>query len=123
MSAREQDDWRRMLQGHPPGTVLAYERFLETGDFNYLDTLTLEILRYYHPDPSSLSPEEFTDTSHINRDLGLDSVSMVEAVFLMEDLLGITIRNEDLEKIGTLGELKAYLREKLKKSPKSYRKP
>jgi acyl carrier protein len=107
-----QGDWRSKLQGHPPATVLAYEHFRETGDPKFLDAMVVEILRYFHPEPSSLHLDAFAPEKDLNQDLGLDSVAMVEAVFLMEDLLEISIPNEDLESIRTFGQLQAYLRSK-----------
>lgn len=113
MAVNPEGDWRKKLQGHSPGTVLAFERYLQSKDPSYLDSVVIEILRYYHPDPANLHPESFSPEKHLSQDLGIDSVAMVEAVFLMEDLLEISIPNEDLNSIQTFGDLKAYLRSRL----------
>lgn len=114
MSKSASENWRQKLQGHPPGTVLAYERFRENRDPAHLNALVFEILRYHHADPASLSPENMHDQIHLSQDMGMDSVAMIESVFLLEDLLGISIPNADLEKLQTLGDLRDYLRQRLR---------
>lgn len=109
----------KKLQGHPPGTVLAYERFLEKRDPQHLDTLVLEIIRYNHPDPQTLRLEQLQPESRLNQDMGMDSVAMIETVFLLEDLLGIEVPNADLEPIQTLGDLRAYLNRRIADLPDS----
>ena len=106
-------DWREKLQGHPPATALACERYLASGNSGDLDALVIEILRYFHPEPASLRPTAFSPEKHLNQDLGLDSVALVEAVFLLEDLFEISIPNEELDPIQTFGDLQQYLRSKL----------
>lgn len=113
MTEHPEGNWRSKLQGHPPGTVLAFERYLESRDPAHLDSVVVEVLRYYHPDPGNLRPESFAPEKHLSQDLGIDSVAMVEAVFLIEDLLEISIPNEDLNTLQTFGDLKAYLRSRL----------
>lgn len=46
-------------------------------------------------------------------DLGLDSLTMVEIVLAVEDATGASIDNEDVQKIHTLGDIKAYIAAKM----------
>ena len=46
-------------------------------------------------------------------DLGLDSLTMVEIVLAVEDATGMSIDQEDVQKIHTLGDIKAYISAKL----------
>ncbi len=113
MTDPEPVDWRKKLQGHPPATALACERYLASNNSADLDFLIIEILRYFHPEPASLRASAFAPDKHLNQDLGLDSVALVEAVFLLEDLFEISIPNEELDPIQTFGDLQNYLRIKL----------
>ena len=48
-------------------------------------------------------------------DLGLDSLTMVEIVLAVEDAIGMSIDNEDIQKLTTLGDIKSYIKEKVSK--------
>ena len=59
-------------------------------------------------------------------DLGMDSLTMLEIVMLIEQTLKVSIDNEELRDLRTLGDVKAYLNAKAKgekppKRSKSYR--
>lgn len=53
------------------------------------------------------------DTASFVEDLGADSLDIVELVMAMEEEFGIEIPDEDAEKIQTIGDAIAYLKEKL----------
>ncbi len=46
-------------------------------------------------------------------DLGLDSVSVLDAVFTIEGVFGIEVPDTDLPALATVGNLRAYLRRRL----------
>jgi acyl carrier protein len=54
-----------------------------------------------------------TDDSRLMDDIGMDSFGMIEVVMTAEEVFGITITNEELKGIQTLGVLKDFLRSKL----------
>ena len=59
----------------------------------------------------SVSRDQITpETSFIN-DLGADSLDTVELVMEFEDEFGLTIPEEDSEKIQTVGEAVKYIKE------------
>jgi len=53
------------------------------------------------------------DSLKMIEDLGLDSLTMVEIVLAVEDATGMSIDQEDVQKIHTLGDIKAYISAKL----------
>ena len=47
-------------------------------------------------------------------DLGMDSLTMLEIVMLVEQTLQVSIDNEELKDLRTIGDVKAYLNAKAK---------
>ena len=60
-----------------------------------------------------ISLEELRPDANILEDLGADSLDVVEMVMAFEDEFGLEIPEQDAEKIGTLNDIYAYLKEKL----------
>ena len=56
--------------------------------------------------------EEISSTSHFVDDLKADSLDVVELVMEFEDEFGITIPDDDYEKIQTVGDAVGYIKEK-----------
>jgi len=59
---------------------------------------------------SQIKPE-----ASFSKDLGADSLDIVELVMGFEQTFGISIPDEDSEKIGTVGDAINYLKEKVQK--------
>jgi acyl carrier protein len=60
----------------------------------------------------SVSKDEITLTSNFIDDLKADSLDLVELVMEFEDEFGITVPDDDYEKIRTVGNAIEYIREK-----------
>lgn len=60
----------------------------------------------------SVPKEEITLESNFVDDLKADSLDLVEMVMAFEDALGVSIPDEDQEKIRTVGEVITYIRKK-----------
>lgn len=61
----------------------------------------------------NISKEEVIPEASFVDDLGADSLDIVELVMAMEEEFDIEIPDEDAEKIQTIGDAIAYLKEKL----------
>ena len=57
--------------------------------------------------------EEVTPEASFIEDLGADSLDIVELVMAMEEEFDVEIPDDDAEKIQTIGDAIAYLKEKL----------
>jgi acyl carrier protein len=55
---------------------------------------------------------QITDTASFTNDLGADSLDTVELVMEFEKAFGLTIPDEDAEKIGTVGDAVTYIQSK-----------
>jgi len=60
----------------------------------------------------SVSKDEVTLESNFIDDLKADSLDLVELVMEFEDEFGITVPDDDYEKIRTVGDAISYIREK-----------
>lgn len=61
--------------------------------------------------------DSITISSRLNEDLGLDSLDTTELAMALEERFGITINDDDIDKVITVGEVVALL-EKLTAGPK-----
>lgn len=53
----------------------------------------------------------------LREDLGLDSLTMMEVVMLAEEVLGISVNNEELVHLRTLGDVQAFIARKVAAPP------
>lgn len=60
----------------------------------------------------NVAKDEITLSSNYLDDLKADSLDLVELVMEFEDEFGITVPDEDYEKIRTVGDSIAYIKEK-----------
>ena len=64
----------------------------------------------------AVEPEAVTPNASFVDDLGADSLAMVELVLALEDRLGISVPEEDTEKIRTVSDAIAYIERQLTQS-------
>jgi acyl carrier protein len=58
-----------------------------------------------------ISIDLITDESNFINDLGADSLSVVEIIMEIEDAYEVTIPDEDVEELNTVGDLKNYIKD------------
>jgi acyl carrier protein len=56
-------------------------------------------------DQLGVNVERVTDQSHFMRDLGVDWLTRLELVILVEDWTGLKLRDDDVEQITVVGDL------------------
>jgi acyl carrier protein len=108
---------REQLKRCSPETVEAALRFRATGDPDGVSAIVLGIIeRFLDPE---VRPRLRTggDDLRIFDDLGIDSLTMVEVVMLVEEVLQIKIHNDELRDIRTVGDIKVYIDCRLKGLP------
>ncbi|HEX2855796.1 MAG TPA: acyl carrier protein [Opitutaceae bacterium] len=90
-------------------TYRAALRFRKTRSPAYLPALVHGLLERY---VSSELRAKFGPASHrlrLREDLGLDSLTMMELVMVAEEVLQVSISNDDLPHLRTVGDLQEYL--------------
>ncbi|MCX7981762.1 MAG: acyl carrier protein [Syntrophales bacterium] len=71
----------------------------------------VEILKSYTKDPSLL--EKATMSTHIIDDLKVNSARLVDVVIKCEDEFGITIEDDEADKIRTIGDAVDLIKKKV----------
>lgn len=90
-------------------TLAAAVRFQSTHTDEDLDTIINGVMERDLPDTHVAELAGADDDTLLIEELGMDSFGMIEIVMTAEVAFGITICNEDLRDIHTLGSLKNYL--------------
>jgi acyl carrier protein len=108
---------RETLKRCPEGAVNAAIQFRKTRDASLLPTIVMGIIeRFIEPDIRPQLREGKPDLKLVD-DLGIDSLLMVEIVMMVEEVLEISIDNEELRNIRTLGDIQSFLDAKVRGVP------
>jgi 3-hydroxyacyl-[acyl-carrier-protein] dehydratase len=109
-----EQELREALKRCSPETVEAALAFRKTGDVSGVNTIILGILeRFMDPEVRAKLQLPNVDTLSINDDLGVDSLTMVELVMVVEEAIGLTVDNNELRGIKTIGDIKRFIAEKV----------
>jgi 3-hydroxyacyl-[acyl-carrier-protein] dehydratase len=118
-SSTPEDDayLREALKRCSASTYEAACQFRKTGNTEHLPAIVLGIIeRYVEPDlRAKLKDPE--DDLRLIEDLGIDSLTMMEIVILVEDVLQMSINNEELRHLRTLGDVKQFIECKVRGLP------
>lgn len=98
-------------------TYEAAAQFRKTGNTDHLPAVVLGIIeRFVEPD---LRPKlkDADDDLRVIEDLGVDSLTMMEIVILVEEVLQMTINNDELRHLRTVGDVKRFIECKVRGLP------
>lgn len=96
----------------------AYARYKNSGNPNAIDIVVIAVVRDFIP--KHIAPpanQPLPENARLMADLGYDSLAIAETVFFFEDLFDVKISNKEIMEVGTVGELRAFVRAKLATSP------
>ncbi len=102
------------LVGFPPRVTEAYLAFAEHGDMASLDVVVLGVLQFYLAKKPKESLDSLPGTTRLVEDLGCDSLTMMDTIFMAETLLEIKINDAELARMATLDELRGYIQREVK---------
>lgn len=74
----------------------------------------LKKVRELVADKLSISEEQVTESASFVEDLGADSLDTVELVMALEETFGLSIPDDEAEKISTVGKAVDYIASRLK---------
>lgn len=116
-TTQNEEEIRVALKRCPEEAITAAIAFNKSRDPELVPTIVMGIIeRLVEPDVRP-AVREGNDNARLREDYGIDSLLMVEIVMLIEETLSISIDNEELRSIQTVGDVKAYLDAKLKGKP------
>ena len=101
------------LRRLPPSALENFRKFRATGDEAALTGLIFVVLDDFLPQKSKTGATGWPDEARLIEDLGFDSLAIAETVFFFEDLFTISISNEEILQVRTVGELRAFVQKKL----------
>ncbi len=112
-AARSVEEIRDDLWGFSDSCIAAALRFQATGAPEALFAMLPGLIEFHLPGGAAKLPGKLADEHRLKQDLGLDSLSLTEMAFKMDEVLGISIEIREMAGIETVGELKAFILGKL----------
>jgi 3-hydroxyacyl-[acyl-carrier-protein] dehydratase len=101
---------RESLRRCSAQAVEAAIEFRKTGDVRQLPVVIIGIFeRFVEPDLRVRLAASDSDDLRVIEDLGLDSLTMMEIVMLVEEITGTQIANEELRQLSTIGDIKTFV--------------
>ena len=113
LTEAEMADLKEGLRRCSPETIKAAVRYRETGALNAIPTIVFGILERYQPATARVKLSEADENTRLMEDVGLDSLTLLEIVLSIEEVLKLRIENEELREIRTLGQLNRFLHAKI----------
>lgn len=108
-TSAEEDSLRESLRRCSPATIEAAISYRREGDTKLLSPIIIGIFeRFVEPDQRARLAGECDDLRVIE-DLGLDSLTMMEIVMLVEEVTHTKIENEELRGLVTIGDIKTFV--------------
>ena len=109
-----EEDLKDLLKRCPPGAYEAALTFRNSQDIDQVEPIVMGIIdRHLEPDQREILNNS-DESLRMYEDLGMDSLTMLEIVMLVEQTLQVSIDNEELKDLRTIGDVKAYLQAKAK---------
>jgi 3-hydroxyacyl-[acyl-carrier-protein] dehydratase len=100
---------REALKRCSPSTFEAAVQFRKTGNPEHLPAVVIGVIeRFVEPD-LRMKLKDADDDLRLIEDLGIDSLTMMEIVILVEDVLQMSINNDELRNLRTVGDVKTFI--------------
>lgn len=115
--AGEEAALRESLKRCSPETLQAALEFRKSKDASHLPVIVLGVIeRFVEPEHHARLKEADEDL-RVVEDLGIDSLTMMEVVILVEEVLNVSIANEELRNLRTVGDIKTFIDHKVRGLP------
>lgn len=108
---------RGKLQGYPPEVAGSFATFASENDFAAFEAGFLGALGFLSEASDFETVRNAPDDARLREDLNIDSLAIVELVFLVEDIFGISIGDTEIQQVQTVADFKRLAREKLAARP------
>ncbi len=100
---------REALKRCSPSTFEAAVQYRKTGNPEHVPAVVIGVIeRFVEPD-LRVKLKDADDDLRLIEDLGIDSLTMMEIVILVEDVLQMSINNDELRNLRTVGDVKTFI--------------
>lgn len=108
---------REALKRCSPSTFEAAVQYRKTGNAEHVPAVVIGVIeRFVEPDLRT-KLKDADDDLRLIEDLGIDSLTMMEIVILVEDVLQMSINNDELRNLRTVGDVKTFIDCKIRGLP------
>ena len=108
---------REALKRCSPSAFEAAVQFRKTGNPEHVPAVVIGVIeRFVEPD-LRMKLKDADDDLRLIEDLGIDSLTMMEIVILVEDVLQMSINNDELRNLRTVGDVKTFIDCKIRGLP------
>src|SRR5215217_5453449 len=108
---------REALKRCSPSSFESAVQFRKTGNAEHVPAVVIGIIeRFVEPD-LRVKLKDADDDLRLIEDLGIDSLTMMEIVILVEDVLQMSINNDELRNLRTVGDVKTFIDCKIRDLP------
>jgi 3-hydroxyacyl-[acyl-carrier-protein] dehydratase len=111
-------DLREALKRCSPATYYAACKFREYGDATQLPAIVVGVIERFVERDLRAKLQHQPEPLRLREDLGLDSLTMMEVVMLAEEVLPISVNNEELTQLRTIGDVQRFMLAKLNVLPR-----
>jgi 3-hydroxyacyl-[acyl-carrier-protein] dehydratase len=108
---------REALRHCSASTYEAVRQFRRTANPVHLPAIILGVIERYVEPTLRTKLKSPDDGLRLAEDLGIDSLTMMEIVVLVEEVLQISIKHEDLCHLRTLGNVREFIERKVRGLP------
>lgn len=108
---------RESLKRCSPSTFEAAVQFRKTGNPEHVPAVVIGVIERFVEPELKTKLKEADDDLRLIEDLGIDSLTMMEIVILVEDILQLTINNDELRNLRTIGDVKTFIDCKIRGLP------
>lgn len=108
---------REALKRCSPSTFEAAVQYRRTSNPEHVPAVVIGVIeRFVEPDLRT-KLKDADDDLRLIEDLGIDSLTMMEIVILVEDVLQMSINNDELRNLRTVGDVKTFIDCKIRGLP------
>jgi len=109
VSPEDEAALRESLKRCSPSTFESAIQYRKTGNPEHLPAVVIGVIeRFVEPD-LRVKLKDADDDLRLIEDLGIDSLTMMEIVILVEDVLQMSINNDELRNLRTVGDVKMFI--------------
>jgi acyl carrier protein len=108
-SAEDETALREALKRCSAPTLEAAVQFRKTHDITQVPVVVIGVIERFVEPSLRAKLKEADDELRLVDDLGIDSLTMMEIVILVEDVLQMQINNDELRNLRTVGDVKTFI--------------